>query len=663
MESSGVRSDPHPLTGKEEAIKRNTDCVYFLASPLTCKKGSECEYRHSEGARVNPRDCKFWFSGNCLNPKCLFRHPPLDGLAGNHVATPGPTMAASQAATSTHLPNSSAYNLNRNSVPCYYFQMGACLKGDKCPFMHFPQPVANPVARQSVKASPPVSAQLEAPKKEALRIKEYIINQQNSAPIPSVKGPPPPSSSKVNMSLENSINHSTHKNIGLPLPATNGLPLSQSTGVLFSACAGAGFSQPRHVQPEKLHANDMEAGEIFEEPSGTFYTGQKKRHPIDKWVEVEEVFRESSPGFDVLVDDVVDDADYLHEKDGLRSKLIQGGSHSNHDSGSRSDRDRWHRAGEGDRHRISSVSERISDKPVLPVRRSAAHTHGSPDGMEETDLRHRLMKQRRLNGSLSATVSDCEPDPYGRREPRMRERYSRNNSSGDRRLKNSIGSRLRGRITLPKAASPEFPPDFHEGGRGRQRNRVSPARPSGLQGRLGERLTRKQSNEDSPINFAGPRSLAELKGCSNNNRSISSPEHNGTSIGNTAGAGDSEFRVSFDGPKPLSALRKRSRETEPDDDAISGDGKPLGEIEVGSEDTKAVVEEDGVHNSSEIDQIALEVRDDFADQGELGCDYETADGGDYKTEDDDENTDLMNIDLDDEEDEDDFAKKIGLIFS
>jgi hypothetical protein len=27
-----------PLTPEEEALRRSTDCVYFLASPLTCKK-------------------------------------------------------------------------------------------------------------------------------------------------------------------------------------------------------------------------------------------------------------------------------------------------------------------------------------------------------------------------------------------------------------------------------------------------------------------------------------------------------------------------------------------------------------------------------------------------------------------------------------------------
>jgi hypothetical protein len=38
-------------------------------------QGSECEYRHSDAARANPRDCWYWFNGNCANPKCSFRHP------------------------------------------------------------------------------------------------------------------------------------------------------------------------------------------------------------------------------------------------------------------------------------------------------------------------------------------------------------------------------------------------------------------------------------------------------------------------------------------------------------------------------------------------------------------------------------------------------------
>lgn len=32
------QSQSQPPSAEEEALKRNTDCVYFLASPLTCKK-------------------------------------------------------------------------------------------------------------------------------------------------------------------------------------------------------------------------------------------------------------------------------------------------------------------------------------------------------------------------------------------------------------------------------------------------------------------------------------------------------------------------------------------------------------------------------------------------------------------------------------------------
>lgn len=38
MEGGARREAIQPATAEEEALKRNTDCVYFLASPLTCKK-------------------------------------------------------------------------------------------------------------------------------------------------------------------------------------------------------------------------------------------------------------------------------------------------------------------------------------------------------------------------------------------------------------------------------------------------------------------------------------------------------------------------------------------------------------------------------------------------------------------------------------------------
>ncbi|KAM0933333.1 putative transcription factor C3H family [Dioscorea sansibarensis] len=116
---------PPEIDGADESQKRKTDCVYFLASPLTCRKGSECEYRHSDNARFNPVDCCYWLAGSCLNPMCAFRHPPLEGFTettSNSAEFPRPTPALT----------------NKSNTPCYFYFNAYCIKGDHCPFMHSP---------------------------------------------------------------------------------------------------------------------------------------------------------------------------------------------------------------------------------------------------------------------------------------------------------------------------------------------------------------------------------------------------------------------------------------------------------------------------------------------------------------------------------------------
>ncbi|PWA43269.1 hypothetical protein CTI12_AA539910 [Artemisia annua] len=114
---------------EEIIIKGFTDCVYFLASPLTCKKGIECEYRHCEVARLNPRDCWYWLSGCCYNPECAFRHPPLDGLQEAYHEPP-------------NLNNGSALPVDKTNVPCYFYLRGFCSKGDTCSFLHGPAAIS-----------------------------------------------------------------------------------------------------------------------------------------------------------------------------------------------------------------------------------------------------------------------------------------------------------------------------------------------------------------------------------------------------------------------------------------------------------------------------------------------------------------------------------------
>ncbi|KAL4563984.1 hypothetical protein LXL04_028033 [Taraxacum kok-saghyz] len=111
---------------EEELQKRFTDCVYFLASPLTCKKGIECEYRHSEIARLNPRDCWYWLGGCCFNPDCAFRHPPLEGFKEAYHEPSNLNIPPALPTDKSH----------KSNIPCYFYSKGFCNKGDKCSFLH-----------------------------------------------------------------------------------------------------------------------------------------------------------------------------------------------------------------------------------------------------------------------------------------------------------------------------------------------------------------------------------------------------------------------------------------------------------------------------------------------------------------------------------------------
>ncbi|KAF5789102.1 putative transcription factor C3H family [Helianthus annuus] len=122
---------------EEELQKRFTDCVYFLASPLTCKKGIECEFRHNEIARLNPRDCWYWLGGCCCNPECAFRHPPLEGLKEAYYESINPN-------------NGPTLPVDKTNLPCYFYSKGFCNKADRCPFLHEPADNKKPIVKNEV---------------------------------------------------------------------------------------------------------------------------------------------------------------------------------------------------------------------------------------------------------------------------------------------------------------------------------------------------------------------------------------------------------------------------------------------------------------------------------------------------------------------------------
>ncbi|KAG0451050.1 hypothetical protein HPP92_026617 [Vanilla planifolia] len=155
-----------------------------------------------------------------------------------------------------------------------------------------------------------------------------------------------------------------------------------------------------------------------------------------------------------------------------------------------------------------SASERILDELEFSKRRSSLRLRSLVE-MDASDLRHRLTKQRRLNGS-----SSIKSDGHS-----YWNRYHTHNSYGDTRClpESTISNWFRGRIKLSKPFARE------------SRVKVFFCGIIRFQGRLGGRLggraaenshynARKMSRKEkagdaaSPLDFVGPRSLAELRG-------------------------------------------------------------------------------------------------------------------------------------------------------
>ncbi|XP_073014430.1 zinc finger CCCH domain-containing protein 32-like [Typha latifolia] len=713
MESGGGMED--------EEQKRNTDCVYFLASPLTCKKGSECDYRHSESSRVNPRDCWYWLNGNCLNPKCSFRHPPLDGLLGTPT-TPGQA-ASSQAAISAEIPapHVPASNMNKQSVPCYYFQKGNCLKGDKCIFMHGTSAARIAVPQQVVKFSTSLT--------EPPQMQKYSWNMESKQQNISTHSSPVPSSDKPNI-----FNHTVNVK-SKQVPLTSAKSLTKDVHVPNNVPSVLSFSSTDDIP--RFHQDHL--------PPGNAHMQNKLKdqfQPLDDQLlngrEAGEFLRESSPGFDVLVDnDDDEESGSLHNQDDFGRAPVKGGrnlnsrddyeNHIDYELNTKYEKDRYSRMDDYDRlgqaHDVSGreqlrvSSKRISDRSSFSDRR-LLQKETSHDEMDRSDLRHQLLKQRRLNGSRSAVTPDGHTKRY-QRDNYTEERIRGHHAHIDRHQnprESSISTRLKGRIVLPGRSSPDKV-DVQTGKRrdvGQPQGRLSPVRPVEFQRRHQENISHKSNEEFAAgarsligkptkrddvesLDFAGPKSLAELKGA----KVVESSQDHST--GSTTPASmmpdnmkmelrESECSLSFDDPKPLNVILKRKREADSGNSAsLNSDVQFIPPVEekehdsyfsniaedkVGSidDEEEGLIPTEGesiiydgqspaegdipvTEGGMDVDVMEEQEAVHYDSRGE--SDYEAVDGGDYRTEDDN----AYQEEEDELDDEDDFAKKVGVMFS
>ncbi|KAJ6321829.1 hypothetical protein OIU77_011834 [Salix suchowensis] len=501
---------------EDEALKRNTDCVYFLASPLTCKKGSECEYRHSEYAR------------------------PLDGLFGTQAtASSGSSLPPSHAAVAPA--SHASHNPGKQAVPCIFFQQGMCVKGDKCAFSHGPNLAGNKVSQPKAptpgaEALPPkkafgglqkctqehkipqtkISKVVEAPSAAKPVSRAEIVHSRNSAGV--VRSAVPPKS------MDGEI--PTYKAGNLPLMVNGNLTRSS-----------------------RLHQSQLRDSDYYHGEEQLGRTTENEGRNLNS---VDEFDTGHSADYGLLPDD----REMYLDPRGYVSYELTPGQHA------------W------EQHRVSS--ERMLMAQAHPERRGYSKAD-SPEHTVESDLRYRLMKQRRGNGLRSVVSNDFVPENH------VDERGYRGSSQRDSHHlpshESSISSRLRGRIKLPGRST-------NNGGdvrsereidRGRNRGRLSPVSspvPS-QQGRLWDRMkarveedynegrsfrgpqVRRELMDDISTDFAGPKRLAELKGGKSSEGKL---QH---SLGKRKYSEDnpsSDADLSFEGPMPLSEILKRKRE-------------------------------------------------------------------------------------------------------
>ncbi|KAL9241722.1 hypothetical protein vseg_015798 [Gypsophila vaccaria] len=556
-------SSSSSMVSKDDLWKRCTDCVYFLASPLTCKKGSECEYRHSETARKNPKECWYWLNATCtMHANCVYRHPPLDVLvpppnAGNY-AGPSPSVPPSgQPFTST------PQNAAKQAVPCVFFQGGGCAKGYRCPYLHGPIPQANTKIQ-------PVQATTAA--KEAPMFKK------------SFAGPEKDSQPKMNTFIRNAA------------PEVEKPRLVE------------GASTVKHYPPRGVIDETSNFRQTIAPPAGNgnfrSRAAPHRASSVDdqnhhNGRDVDDSLRESSPGFDVLVDTKLEEDEYYHDEDqyvrmrgheGRRSGELDRERYVDYDSMADIDHDVYHgKRGydeyDGLRDKYAREQRGVSsERPPVHDRRGPYKPESADFMQNSSDLRHRLSKQQRGTGLRSVVSPDYKPDHQSKD---LEYRNSRRDTRRSPTRVNSIGSRLRGRINLPRRSPPLSDRNTYRERDNRERNlgRFSPSRPrlSSIRGRLRDRLggrvqedsyesrsVRSQGRDDFSTRdngdaFVAPKRLSELRGnkhIDNMNQQLTGRQSvPGGKLRDTVLGGSPRIEgdISFDGPKPLSEILKRKR--------------------------------------------------------------------------------------------------------
>ncbi|PON78410.1 Zinc finger, CCCH-type [Parasponia andersonii] len=524
----------------EELLKRYTDCVYFLASPLTCKKGIDCEYRHCEMARLNPRDCWYWLAGSCLNLACAFRHPPLDGL----------TAAISEPAPCTE-------PVNKTSFPCYFYFNGYCNKGEKCCFLHSIEADALPVGN-SIK---PSIANSVVPQAE-----NNTFSGSDSVSAPNNKHVNPSATVKASVDTEVQTDEDFKLAELEDVQQQNSSPqisvsdCEETAKIRSDSLIPAGGS----AQSVSCESKEHSSGEQVDDQIGS-----------ERW--------ESSPGFDVLVDDesenldCEDDHEFILGLDRGRKELnshflgYQFEKSVEYDS-------KYHDAElhyEGEMYNPYNrqVNEHIFDDmrnipgnakvktldSILCRKRKLIPVELDYDNHREVDLRDQLRRRRFIDSHSVTTLSRMQESshPIGRRYdgPRW-------HGMGHRQLRGSLASEVR-RNAIESLSNDE---NYRNGGRPRGLPRHSkqfrsrkhykekrPTKRKFISSEVSRKMAqRERRSAQKSSTFTGPKTLSQIK------EEKRKTEENGNFIGETEHC-SRKRSTDFQGPRPFSEILEEKR--------------------------------------------------------------------------------------------------------
>lgn len=435
--------------------------------------------------------------------------------------SPQPLESHAEASSETaQVPNQSSAPVNKTSVPCYFYFNGFCNKGDRCTFLHGPDAGA-PVGKSWKTDTPSLENKTSAGNGSGLA--PAGTNKNLSDAVPKAK-------IDVRLQAKEDLRQSA--------------PLSIPKQRNSAEISGSDYEQAAVVKTDPLIH-----GEGLIQTRSHLCADQSSEEQMEDHVEPEDRW-ESSPGFDVLVDNksedfeapaeydpVYPDAELIYERkiydayDQLDNELIFD------DAGRASGRTR----------------EKMLDSIVSRKRKKLLPIELEVDGLNCMDLRDHLRKRREIDGS-TARLSRRDESEY--LLSRSRERDQRQGLS--HRLHGRLSSDM-GRNSIESLGDNGILSNdgrlhgWHnhsQSNRSRQRHREErlTRRPSYSSDISRKPVLRERRSAFEPSAFSGPKSLAQIK--EEKKRAEDHGDY-GTLGGGAA--------ADFEGPKPLSEILKDKR--------------------------------------------------------------------------------------------------------